>query len=154
MIERGLQQVHLRLEQIALRLRDEKARGEPHLVSPLLDVEALARHARAGPRCLYALCRALHLANRLTKRLCDFELQAGDPLGGLPSLNLSSREPSLFETAPQRIIYGEANAPRRIGAVEHLPQHAAIASARRSDDGAWKLSRPKKPCTSETAAPI
>ena len=58
MIESGLQQVHLGLEQIALRLRDEKARGEPHLISPLLDVEALERHAGAGPGCLYALRRA------------------------------------------------------------------------------------------------
>src|SRR5690242_19106769 len=36
MIERRLQEVHLGLQQIALRLRDEERRREPDVVAPLL----------------------------------------------------------------------------------------------------------------------
>ena len=46
-IERGLQQVNLGLKQIALCLGHEKARRQADLVSPLLDVEPLARDGRA-----------------------------------------------------------------------------------------------------------
>jgi len=50
-IERRLEQAHLRLEEIALSLRDQKRRRESHFETALLRAEALlASVAPASPR--------------------------------------------------------------------------------------------------------
>ena len=46
-IERGLQEVDLSLQQVALRLRHEEAGRQPHFVPSLLGLEALLRERRA-----------------------------------------------------------------------------------------------------------
>src|SRR5687767_798543 len=145
MIERGLQQVYFGLQQIALRLGDEEARRQPDLVPSVLDVEPLPRDCGAGTRGLDALLGAVHLTNSLTQRLGNLELHAGDLLCGLPPLNLRARQSGFFVAASERIAHGEADTPRRIRAVEHLSQHAAVAPSGGPDDGSGELARSQKP---------
>ena len=99
MIQHRLKQIDLGLQKIALGLRDEEARRKPHFEAPLLDVEPLTRHRLAGTSGLDSLCGAVHLPHRLTQRLTYLELKAGDALRSLPPLDLSARQPCLFEAA-------------------------------------------------------
>ena len=101
MIECRLQQVHFGLQQIALRLRDEKARREPDLEPPLLHVEPLARNSRAGAGGLDALGSAVHLTYRLTQGLGNLQLQARDALRRLAALDLCPRQARFLEAAPE-----------------------------------------------------
>src|SRR5262249_12030568 len=137
-IQRRLQQVHLCLEQIALRLRHEKARREPHLVSTLFRLEPLQGERRSRARGILALRRAADLPRRLPNGLRNIELQARDAGGSLPALYLRPDGSDLLEAAAKRVADGDAEAPRGIVAAEHLAEHIAKARVDAAADDSRK----------------
>ena len=60
-IEAGLEQIHLRLQEVALRLRDEKCRRQSNLVAAPFGVEPLLRQRRACPSSVDSLGAAVNL---------------------------------------------------------------------------------------------
>src|SRR5262245_61978272 len=111
MIEHGLQQVHLGLHQISLRLGHQKACRQSDLEAPLLWIEALFGHCCAGPRRIDPFGRALYLARRLSDALRGVELQACDPLRCLPPLESCPDESGLIVASPERIARRETDTP-------------------------------------------
>src|SRR5260370_14356605 len=113
-VEVRLEQIHLGLQQVALRLGDEERGRESHLEAALLSVEALLGQRRARACGVHTFGRALYLPGCLTDRLGGVELEARDPLCRLAPLNLRAGEARFFETAPERGAHRDAKTPCRV----------------------------------------
>src|SRR5262249_8872480 len=137
-VEGRLQQGDLRLQQIALRLRHEEARGQADFVPPLLGLEPLLGKRRTGTGRVLALRRAAELTGRLTDGPGDIELQARDASVRLPTLDTRADLAHLLEAAAKRIADGDAEAPHRIALFEHLPEHIAEPGIDAAADHAGK----------------
>src|SRR6185295_5984076 len=118
-------QVDLRLQQIALRLGDEKTGRQPDRVAALLRVEPLLRQRRAGAGGVFALGRAAQLPPGLANRLRDVELQARNARLGLPPFDAGAHGAHLLEAAADRVTDRHAKTPGRIIAPERLAEHVA-----------------------------
>src|SRR5436190_16530526 len=143
-VECCLQQIHLRLQQVALSLRDEERRRESHLIAPLLGIEALLRERGARARGVDTLGRAPHLPGSLPHGFGGLQLEARNPLRRLPALDLRARQARLFVAAPERITDRDADAPRRIVGAECLAERVGETSVARAGHDAREPSRAKE----------
>src|SRR5262249_30641646 len=94
-------------------------------VPALLRFVALLGERAAGARGVFTLGRALHLPRGLANRPRDVQLQAGDPRGRLPALDVRADCADLFEAAAERIVHRHADAPRRVIGTEGLAEDVA-----------------------------
>src|SRR5256712_7706183 len=94
-VERRLKQIHLRLQQVALSLRDEERGRESHLIAPLLRIDTLLGQRGASARGVDTLGRAPHLPGPLPHGFGRLKLKARNPLRRLPALDLSARQARL-----------------------------------------------------------
>ncbi len=136
MIERRLQQVDLRLQKVALRLRHEERRRQSDIVAPLLVGVALLGQRCAGAGRFDTLGGALHLTSGLAHRLGGVEPKTGDALRRLSALDLRARVARLFVALPERIAHRHTEAPRRVVRAERLAERVAEAPIARAGDDA------------------
>src|SRR5262245_40177174 len=154
MIEDRLEQVDLRLEEIALRLRDQERRRESGVEAAVLDGQALLREVLAGSGGVDALSRALHVSGGASNGLGDLQLETRDAVRRLLALDLGACETGLFEAPAERIVDGDADAPRREVAAEDLAEHVAESSTHAAGHGSRKWSGAHQLRPADTAAPI
>ena len=95
-----MKQVHLCLQQVALRLRDKKRRRQAGVVAALFGFDPLIRECRARPRSVDALGGAPDLAARLPDCFGRLQPQARDSLGRLTAFDFGSRAARFLEAAP------------------------------------------------------
>src|SRR5262249_33661630 len=110
-LERGPEQVHLRLQQVTLRLGDEETRRQPDVVASPLGLEALLGERRPGARGVDALGGTLNLAPGLAHGFGGLNAKAGDPLCHLPPFDVRPCHAGRLEAATERIAHRHADAP-------------------------------------------
>ena len=141
MVELRLQDVDLRLDEIALRLRHQETRRQSGFEAPLLDGEPLLGQILAGAGRVDPFGRALHLARGLADGLGDATFEAGDAVRCLTALDFRARQPGLLEVPADRLAERHADTPRRVVVAEHLAEDIAEAALQTAGDFAGKRTR-------------
>ena len=154
MIECGLQQVHFRLQQIALRLRHQKARRQPDFIPALFGIEPAFGERRPRFRRVHALGGAANLTRGLPDRFRRLQLQARYSAAHLSPLELGARGSSFLVAPSERVARRQSEAPRRIVAAERLPEHIAKTGAAASGNHPWEGARAQQLRSAQSVAAI